>query len=84
MTIEMEKAPDERFAIWPLQTFSLPSSALSAKSKGDLGAVQDKYDFCRRVKGDGNCFYRSVMYAYLEVLILKRPKYISCFRNLYL
>ena len=28
--------------------------------------------FCRKIKGDGNCFYRSVIFAYVEEIILNK------------
>ncbi len=31
--------------------------------------------FFRAVRGDGNCFYRSLVYAYLEILLLKENNY---------
>jgi len=40
--------------------------------------------FCvREVRGDGNCFYRSVGYAYLEIIVKKGPDFIQDFINLY-
>ena len=31
--------------------------------------LNEKFPFIRRVKGDGNCYYRAVYYRYLETLI---------------
>ena len=78
----IQDTSDERFTIWPLQILNIPSHHLSAKSKEDLNIIQSKYEFYRRVKGDGNCFYRSIMYSYLEFLILLKPKYLSSFCTL--
>ncbi|MDR3549488.1 MAG: hypothetical protein P4M11_14685 [Candidatus Pacebacteria bacterium] len=47
------------------------SSTVEGKVK-DL--VQRGFHFYRRVRGDGNCYYRSVGYAYLEWLISRGPE----------
>mmetsp|Transcript_78264 Transcript_78264/g.153622 ORF Transcript_78264/g.153622 Transcript_78264/m.153622 type:complete len:293 (-) Transcript_78264:70-948(-) len=36
-----------------------------------LDYLNEKYARIRRVRGDGNCFYRSMLFAYLENLILR-------------
>lgn len=35
-----------------------------------MGELQRKYSHIRRVRGDGNCFYRAIVYAYLERVIM--------------
>jgi len=37
------------------------------------------YVAIRDVAGDGNCFYRAVMYAYIEYLIVKKNQYLNAF-----
>ena len=33
--------------------------------------------------GEGNCYYRAAMYAYVEMLICKGPQYLELFISLY-
>jgi hypothetical protein len=33
-----------------------------------VNRLDNDFDYFRRVKGDGNCYYRAVGYAYLEHL----------------
>ncbi len=42
-----------------------------------------EYGFFRRVRGDGNCFYRSFIYFYLELLILRGPAALARFIDQY-
>ncbi|MDR3549520.1 MAG: hypothetical protein P4M11_14850 [Candidatus Pacebacteria bacterium] len=35
-----------------------------------LEGLQIHYGYYRTVRGDGNCFYRSFMYSYLELLVI--------------
>ena len=47
-----------------------------------------KYEiyYWRRIKGDGNCYYRSILITYIEILIMisikdKNPKLFFCFKK---
>ncbi len=41
------------------------------------------YTALRKCRGDGNCYFRAVYFAYLETLIRKEPKYLRTFINMY-
>ena len=49
------------------------------KNKYEL-MKKDHIKYYRKIKGDGNCFYRSVIIKYLEVIILNR--HLEIFRNI--
>jgi hypothetical protein len=37
----------------------------------------DRYSHVRRMKSDGNCFYRAVGYGYFENVIIRGPEAIK-------
>lgn len=41
--------------------------------------INKGYIYTRKCRGDGNCYYRAVYYAYMETLILKGPWTLSIF-----
>mmetsp|Transcript_8820 Transcript_8820/g.14676 ORF Transcript_8820/g.14676 Transcript_8820/m.14676 type:complete len:291 (+) Transcript_8820:70-942(+) len=52
----------------------LAETYIGGDSSGFLPGISylnDKYTKLRRVRGDGNCFYRSFLFAYLENLIIQ-------------
>ena len=51
----------------------------------DICSLKNKFNFWRPVLGDGNCFYRSVIFSWLEFIILnKKTKILEIFKvNLY-
>ncbi len=83
-TLNLEDAnlnPDIRPKIGPLSTLphmvdcsAVPSRKVNLdKILLDHLTLLDKYIFrWRRIAGDGNCFYRAVMFTYLEKIILSR------------
>ncbi len=42
-------------------------------------ALKKVYKAFRRVRGDGDCYYRSVMYSYVEFLILQGEEAVRSF-----
>lgn len=51
---------------------TLPKLLLNSPSKQDMiaGVIDPKFPGKRQVRGDGNCYYRALMYAYLEQVLL--------------
>lgn len=39
-----------------------------------ISSLQDAYGSMRRTRGDGNCFFRSFIYRYLEWLLLQQQE----------
>ena len=52
--------------------------------KSRLNEIKNKIKFMRKMRGDGNCYYRAVIYLYVEKLILKGPTQINDFIETYL
>ncbi len=48
-------------------------------------AIEGKYGIktVRRIRGDGNCYYRAVYYAYFELIINKGKPYLRELIELY-
>jgi ubiquitin thioesterase protein OTUB1 len=58
-----------------------PLSSLAAEFQSGSPILQEKikllgeqYDALRRTRGDGNCFYRSFMFSYLEHILETQDK----------
>jgi len=45
--------------------------------------MERRFPYYRQVRGDGNCFYRAFIYAYLELLVLKGSKSLAAFIDEY-
>ena len=80
-----EETPDERCNILPLQLYkfyTIEFPHIPATAKEYFNSISEKYGYYRRVRGDGNCFYRSLIYSYLELLIMKGSNYLTKFYTL--
>ncbi|CAM8978019.1 unnamed protein product [Rhodiola kirilowii] len=58
-----------------------PLSALTAEYQSGspillekIKVLSDQYGFIRRTRGDGNCFFRGFMFAYLEYLLVSQDQ----------
>ncbi len=49
-----------------------------------LQHTERAFPFYRQVRGDGNCFYRAFIYAYLELVIVKGRLALAAFIEEYL
>ncbi|KAL7740869.1 hypothetical protein ACLKA6_014034 [Drosophila palustris] len=65
----------------PLVSEQLPLTCLRAEYDGDdiftakIQELAKKYQFIRRTRPDGNCFFRAFAYSYLEYLITDNSAY---------
>uniref|UniRef100_A0A7S1SSY6 Ubiquitin thioesterase n=1 Tax=Tetraselmis chuii TaxID=63592 RepID=A0A7S1SSY6_9CHLO len=56
----------------PLQALKAEYGAGSAVFVKKIESLMDRYSGIRRARGDGNCFYRSFVFGYLESLLISQ------------
>ncbi len=66
----------------PIQSF-IDDYPDSENMKLKVPDLRENYEGLRVIRGDGNCFYRAVMYEYVELLILHGEDCINDFKNEY-
>ena len=68
-----------------IDTFFKDSNPVNEGFKEKVITLNNVCDYWRKIKGDGNCFYRAVIFAYIENLIfsnnLSRLKDLICDMN---
>ena len=83
-------------AVHPLINISIMIEESFNNDENEKNKMEEKYKllkdyiYYRKIKGDGNCFYRAIIFKYLEIIILNKEidllKYIildvnKCFKN---
>ena len=81
MSIEYENAIRQEIELTtPLVSDELPTSILLEDYKlnqeysNSIKQITDKYKYIRKVRRDGNCFYRSFIYRIFEYICIKNNK----------
>uniref|UniRef100_A0A0E0ENC4 ubiquitinyl hydrolase 1 n=1 Tax=Oryza meridionalis TaxID=40149 RepID=A0A0E0ENC4_9ORYZ len=64
------------FILWmePLSTLAAEFQSGSPILQEKIKLLGEQYDALRRTRGDGNCFYRSFMFSYLEHILETQDK----------
>ncbi len=61
-------------SIGVLEDISYYSFYNGDKFNNTVESIKDKFTYWRKIKGDGNCFYRAILINYLEILIITSKK----------
>ena len=60
-------------SILPINTLRSEFKFSDIHKKAIREKVEPRYSYWRKIRGDGNCYYRAVYVHYIEYLIFKGP-----------